>query len=311
MMARLAILLTVISIPLVMFADGQKEPENNDVQKEHSTTTDKDEACKERAKQFQSLDWKAAGTYKLLESGSTISLPDDYLIVVGKDAQKEEVLIEGLSAENADQTIEAVIYDTSFDNRILFQNFKSGFVSLDDFGEIDAKSFLKSISENTENDNLRRKENGMTEVHIVGWLQEPTLDKESHTIYWGIEAIQGQKDKTGEHIVNSVALRLGRYGFEKITWVSDKQIYSNLGGHLASMLRAHSFDQGSRYTDFKPGDSLASYGIATLVAATLGAKAAKAAGLAILFKKLGVFIVAGIALLWSKVKGIFKRDSTC
>jgi uncharacterized membrane-anchored protein len=74
------------------------------------------------------------------------------------------------------------------------------------------------------------------------------------------------------------------------------------------MLRSHSFDSGYRYKDYRTGDKIASYGIATLVAATVGGKIVKASGLAVLFKKLGGFIFAGIVSLFYKFKNIFKRS---
>lgn len=142
-------------------------------------------------------------------------------------------------------------------------------------------------------------------VFLFELLFELILDRNTKTVYWAIEAItEGQ-----ENIVNSVAIRLGKEGYEKITWVVQKPSYEHFGSHLDIMLRAHSFDQGYRYKDYTTGDKVAGYGVATLVAATVGGKIVKAGGLFVILKKLGGFILAGIAAVFYKFKSIFKKKN--
>ena len=73
------------------------------------------------------------------------------------------------------------------------------------------------------------------------------------------------------------------------------------------MLQSHKFDAGATYADHISGDKLAGYGIASLVALAAGAKVAQAAGLLILVKKFGIFILAALtgAVAWAKRK--FRR----
>lgn len=249
---------------------------------------------------FFALDWKETGTYKLDQSNSTISLPEGYKLLIGEEAKKGRKLT---CRDPDNPNLEAAIYGEDFENVILFENLKGGYVSLDDWEEIDPKSLLEAISENTEKANKERRKNGGEELHVVGWIQEPILDKYTNTVYWAIEAKGGNEG----NIVNSVAIRLGREGFEKLIWVTQKSSYVPFGGHLDVMLRSHSFDFGFQYKDYKTGDKIASYGIATLVAATVGGKIVKAGGLAVLFKKIGGFAFAAIAAIFYKFKNIFKR----
>jgi len=115
-------------------------------------------------------------------------------------------------------------------------------------------------------------------------------------------------------LVNSIALRLGRKGYERLNWVTEKSSYVPFGGELDVMLRAHSFETGYKYADFVEGDKIATYGIAGLIAATLGTKILKATGLILLFKKFGVYIVAGLSALFfkfrDKMKRLFGRSSS-
>lgn len=244
------------------------------------------------------LNWKDQGTYSMPLSNSTISLPVGRSIVIGKDAMR----LNELYGNPENESIEAITIDEHF-HSVYFTNYKEGYVSIKDWGEINPDEFLQSIIENTEEANKLRRQKSFSELHVLGWLQEPTLDKHNNTVFWAIDA----EDDDGDSLVNSVALRLGREGFEKIVWVTDRDTYTPFGGELDIMLRAHSFDPGFRYNDHKKGDKIASYGIASLVAAVAGAKIVKAGGIAVLLKKGGAVIAAGIATAFYKLRKFFKR----
>lgn len=247
------------------------------------------------------LNWKGEGKYHLPLSNSTLSIPRGYILVTGKDADEFNALqgeppIEGLDAY--------VCASENFGNSVIFENINTGYVSIDDWKEVDAKELLKSISDNTEIANKERKERGLTELHVLGWIQEPTLDHSTNTVYWALEADSGEADK----LVNSVALRLGREGYERITWITSRSSYIPFGGPLDTLLQAYSFEPGYRYNDYKLGDKIAEFGIASLVAASVGGKLVKAGGIAALLKKIGGLLVAGIAALFYKIKNYFQQN---
>lgn len=250
---------------------------------------------------WSELNWKTEGRHQLPLSNSTISIPCGYALVTGNDA----IAIYTIEGEPVNEFLEAYVVDSSnFDSSVVFQNIKTGYVSIDDWKEIDPKELLEEIIKNTEEDNKERRKRGSTELHVIGWVQQPTLDQNTNTVFWAIEADSGDN----ENLINSVAIRLGREGYEKITWITSQSSYVPFGGHLDTMLRAHSFDPGYRYNDYKKGDKLAGYGIATLVAATVGGKVVKASGIAVLLKKLGGLLFAGIAAAFYKLKNLFRRN---
>ncbi len=249
------------------------------------------------------LEWHTAGSYNLSNSHSTLSLPEDRAVVFGQDAQK----FSNLNGNLDDSSLEAIVLDDS-GSVVYFTSHNDGYVSLDDWDAIDSKELLENVSKNTELDNTHRRKNGMPELHVIGWIQEPSLNRQTNTVYWAIEV----EDKTGR-LVNSIALRLGRKGYEKLNWVTDKSSYVPFGGELDVMLRAHSFDPGFKYSDFVKGDNVATYGIAGLIAATLGTKILKATGLILLFKKFGIYIIAGLSTLFyrirHKIKNLFRSKN--
>jgi uncharacterized membrane-anchored protein len=251
-----------------------------------------------------SLPWvREEGTYRLPESHSSIVLPHGYLMVTGEAARRLETL---QNPDPSNQYTEAAVITSDFESEIIFESLTGdGYVSLDDWNDINAAALLREISDNTESANAKRREQGMAELHVVGWLQPPTLDRSTSTVYWAVEG-----SGTNGRVVNSIALRLGRDGYERVAWITDPSRYVPVGGQLDVMLRAHSFDPGYRYADHQSGDKTALYGIAGLVATVTGAKAVKVAagaGLLVLLKKFGVFIFAAIAAVLYRLKNLFRR----
>jgi uncharacterized membrane-anchored protein len=247
------------------------------------------------------LDWKKEGEYKLSPSNSSISLPKGYILALGKDAVTNYKRENGTS----DDDIDAYAYDDKeLSDSILFHYYNSGYIPLDDWENLDSKALLDEITRNTKEDNKERLKNGSNELHVIGWIQEPTLNRDTHTVSWAIEADSG----ADEHIVNAIALQLGREGYERINWITSKSSYVPSGGHLDAMLLAHNFDPEHRYTDYTIGDKVAEYGIAGLVAATIGGTILKAGGFAIFFKKIAAFILAGLGALIYKFKNLFRKN---
>ena len=290
----------LVFVPWMMFAGQNATSNNNEDPTKASQGTESEDGFERK---FAALDWKYSGSYKLPKSSSTIALPEDYAIVIGDDAQKENAMMENFP----DEDLEAVVYDSSGSNRMIFRDVKAGYVSLDDWSELDPVALLKEISDGTESLNPERKQKGMGELHVVGWLQEPFLNRDTNTVYWTVEAVCTRGEKK-EGLTNSVALSLGRYGYEKVVLISTPQNYVSSGDHLATLLRAHSFDEGYRYQDHKIGDAICEYGIAGVVAATVGAGAGKIGGLLVLIKKMGVLLVAGAAALFCKLKKYFGKS---
>jgi len=255
----------------------------------------------ERADAIVALPWVQEGTYKLPASNSSIALPEGYMLVLGEGARRFATLLDATDEPN----VEAVVVNQDLD-QIRFESFREdGYVSIDDWSELDPAPLLRTVSNNTENVNSKRRSEGLPELHVAGWLQQPALDRQTDMVFWAIELTEGDG-----RTVNSIALRLGRDGFEKLTWVVDRSKYRPVSGQLDVMLRAHSFDPGYRYADHQSGDKTALYGIAGLVAAVAGAKAVKVAagaGLLVLLKKFGVFVFVAIGAVLYRLKNLFRR----
>jgi len=249
--------------------------------------------------QIQAMHWVRSGTIKFTASSSSVALPPGFIGVAGEDARKLAELGQG----HAESDTEGVLIDDKSDDTVVFQFYPSGFITIDDWQELDPGNLIRQITDNTENGNEERRSKGIAELHVTGWLQEPSFDRNTKTVFWAIAAYSNEGK-----IVNSVALRLGRSGYEKVIWVTDPNSFKPAGGVLDTMLRSHSFDSGQRYEDHIEGDKLAGYGIAALVGAVAGAKLLKVgafAALLILLKKFWFIAFALVAVFFRKIKALF------
>lgn len=210
------------------------------------------------------LDWKMEGEYKLPLSNSKISLPKGYAIVTGSHANAINIT-QGLPIDESQEAY--VILTKDINHCILFESYKIGYIPLNELCKLNPQEVLNEIIRDTEELNKIQRKNGSIEVGTTRWIQEPRLDKNDNTVYWTVEA-----NTNIGNMVNSVAIRLGREGFEKITLSTIKSRYTPSEGHLDTMVRAHSFDPGYQYQDYKPGDKVAKLDIAILVGSSLRKK---------------------------------------
>jgi len=98
-------------------------------------------------KNLSELNWKIKGTYPLLNSNATINLPEGYALLIGSDIKSLHDIQNSL-IEESDEAYVVKLNDS--ENAIIFSNINTGYVSIDDWNEIDSKELLEQISENTE-----------------------------------------------------------------------------------------------------------------------------------------------------------------
>jgi uncharacterized membrane-anchored protein len=249
------------------------------------------------------MDWSSGARVDLQASQSLVLKLPDYLVVIGQDARR----IREISDGTADKSVEAYAYKNKGSGEVIFGWFPAGFVRAEDWADIDSANFLAQIKENDAAANKLRVAKGIPTLTTQGWRQEPRFNKDTSTASWIIEA----RDGSGSLITNSVALKLGRSGFEKITWIDDADSPTS-ASEFARVQDAHQFGTGARYMDYVPGaDRAAEYGIAGLVAGALGVKVAKAAGFIgalVVLKKFAALLLLPFIWLATKLKNVFRRE---
>jgi uncharacterized membrane-anchored protein len=189
---------------------------------------------------------------------------------------------------------------------LIFEYNPVGYVTDDDHDAIDADAILEGVRSGTEQANKVRRKKGFPTVEVVGWFERPFYNQHTNNLVWAIEG----RDEGGERIVNYNTRLLGRSGFMSVTLVTDPLTLTADKASVEAVLDGFTYQQGKRYMDYVPGDELAGYGVAALVAGGAGVAAAKLglfAALGKLFAKLWKLIIVGIAALGASIKRLFSR----
>ena len=182
-----------------------------------------------------------------------------------------------------------------------------GYVSDTDAASTDYDDLLTQMQSGEAEANAEFARQGFPARHLVGWAQSPAYDARTHSVVW---ARNIQFAGAPENTLNYDIRLLGRHGVLSLNMVS---VMSDLAGTRAAAQHfagAAEFVPGERYADYQAGtDPAAEYGIAGLIAAGVGVTLVKKAGLLALIlafgKKIFIFVAAGIALLWRKIRRLF------
>jgi uncharacterized membrane-anchored protein len=253
-------------------------------------------------KEIQSMHWFPASGFQLTGSKSSITVLPDFQLLSGAEARRLREIADGTS----DPQTEVEAFNVATKSELIYEWFPNGFVKSDDWNEVDSDNFLAQLKEKDGEANKIRIQKGVPTLTTTGWKQKPTLNQDTHTVSWGIEGT----DSNGEKVLNFVALKLGRYGFEKIVWIVDPKDLGDRNDLLVGT-NAHLFNNGARYVDYVAGtDRTAEYGIAGLVAGAIGVKILKVAGIGaaiIALKKFAIILILPFLYGWRKIVGLFKR----
>jgi uncharacterized membrane-anchored protein len=258
---------------------------------------------------FDKLNWEVEPKkYTLASSHGEYALPEGLAMLLGEEAKQWLFLNNGTEFPDAD----ALVINPDDYEQLIFAFFESGYVQDKDWSDLDADLLLEGITENTEEANAERTKNGFGALEIIGWVQKPIYDETSRTAYWAIKA----NDKKDGPIINAIALKLGRRGFNKLIWVGDPDKFNPSDGLLMEAINNYEFEKGFRYADYSMGDKIAAVGLASLVAVSAGSKSGKGvvagilATLLIFAKKLWFLIFLPFIFVWNWIKGLFtgKRE---
>ena len=239
---------------------------------------------------IEDLRWiEESGTYLLKDSNGAIRIGVGMALLLGDQARRGEYLSEGVESP----ATEAILYDIDNEVAVYFEYYPTGYIRDEDWKAIDADAMMRGFIESAETANMEHAGRDRQQLRITGWVTKPYYDKRRNSISMSI-ALEAGHDK----IVNSSVLKLGRYGYERITWVGTADQYGWSDRLLETVVQNHSFDPGHRYKDYRDGDSVADFSMVGLVSAVALSKSPRA-GFAILklLRKFWVLIVGALAAL--------------
>src|SRR5690606_9451536 len=111
---------------------------------------------------------------------------------------------------------------------------------------------------------------GWETLTILGWEQAPHYDNETQRLEWAVRATSA-----GEDFVNFNTRILGRYGVMEVVLVTGPEQLAAHVPEFKDALTGFSFVPSSSYAAYQPGDRVAEYGLAALIAGGAAAVALK------------------------------------
>jgi uncharacterized membrane-anchored protein len=247
--------------------------------------------------QLPSVDWKVGPTQADIGRVAAIKVPEKHRFTGAVGTRQ---LMERMGNPTSGQELGLLAPDED-DWFVVFEFSDSGHVKDNEKDKLDADAILKAIREGNEASNEERKRRGWATIDVVGWSVPPRYDEATHNLEWAVLGRSGDHD-----IVNYNTRLLGRVGvMEANLVVAPEQLQATLP-QFKQLLAGYSFQSGHRYEEFKPGDKVAEYGLAALVAGGAAAVALKTGWLAKFWKvawKLIIFVVAGVGAMFKKVFG--------
>lgn len=188
-----------------------------------------------------------------------------------------------------------------------------GYVKDADKDQIDAAAILKTVSDRAQRQNDERAIHGLPPIIAVEWKLPPVFDAKTHTVEWAVQV----KIQSTE-VINHTMRLLGRQGVLDATVVEPYQAGAGLAP-LKELMKNISFKTGQRYTDYQKGDTVASIGLAGLIAGqddsvvapkNAAATATKSAGSWGWYGYVGVGVLAGGGTLLLRVVVRQRRHKT-
>lgn len=227
-----------------------------------------------------------------------IDVPDGFVFANADDTRK---LME--SMQNTTNGLEMGFLAPSEENWfVIFEYEQIGYVKDEDKDELDADAILKSITEATNESNKIRREKGWDTLTVLGWIQPPHYDEQTHNLEWATKAQSGK----GDLYSNYNARILGRRGVMHSTLVCDPENIEKTLAEYKQILTGYKFQSGEKYAEFKSGDKIAKYGLLALITGGAAVVAAKTGLLRHLWK---ILLVAGAAVVafFKKIFGKLRK----
>ena len=242
----------------------------------------------------EKIDWQVGPCASVLGDIAQIRVPQGYLFANASDTR---ILLEKM--RNPSTGLEkGLIVPEDSNWYILFEFLDTGYIKDDEKDSFDANKMLESIKQGTEKSNRERAKRGWSPLEVVGWVQSPHYNSDTHNLEW---CIKGLSD--GHPVVNWNTRLLGRSGVMRLTLVADPIEIESIQGEYQNIIGSFSYLKGYSYAEYRKGDKIAKYGLSALVVGGATAVAAKTGLLKYLWKGLVVLVIGGFASLKKLIFG--------
>lgn len=232
------------------------------------------------------------------ELGTTayVKVPEGYVFANGNDTR---LIMETMQNPTNGREL-GFVAPAGEDWFAVFEFDPVGYVKDDEKDTLDADAMLESMKNGAVEANKERAKRGWPAMSIVGWEHPPRYNETTHNLEWAIRA-----ESEGRPVINYNTRLLGRGGVMEVTLVTDPGTLAETLPKFKTMLAGFDFSQGQKYSEFRPGDKMAAYGLTGLIVGGGTAALVKSGA----FKWVWKAVVAGVVGLLALAKKLFSRKT--
>jgi len=183
-----------------------------------------------------------------------------------------------------------------------------GYIKDDDAKNWNADELLANLREGTAEANRDRVNRGFPELEVMGWMQKPFYDTDTHRLVWSLLAKHKGEPDNATRSVNYNTFALGRDGYFSLNLLSSSDRIAAERMFALKLLDNLTYNSGKRYEDFDGAtDHVAAYGLAALVGGAVVKKLGLFALIGALAVKFGKLILVGALAAGAGVFRFFRR----
>lgn len=251
------------------------------------------------------LAWKIGPAQGAIADKASIRVPDGYAFLDAAGTRKLNELLHNPPTDTDEYTLAPK--DLKWFS--FFHYNDTGYVK--DEESLDADAILDSIKEGTEEGNVERRKRGWETMKIEGWSFKPQYDQGTHNLEW---AVLASTESSPDKFVNYNTRLLGRHGVTEVVLVADQADLSQAVGQFKQLVPGYAFNDGEKYSQFKPGDHVAEFGLAALItggAAAVATKKGFFAAIGLFLVKAWKLVMVGLVAIGGGIAKLFgrKKDS--
>ena len=289
-MKKRSLLVLIVVCLSVLIAFGQSNRKNAS-----SAPTPSDEPTWDSA--FDTVKWVKGPNLGALGTTAQVKVPEGYVFAGADDTRTIMVANQNL-VSGQELGFVAPAGESWF---AVFEFNPVGYVKDDDKNSLDADAMLEQMKKHSVESNKERERRGWPTMTIIGWETPPRYDELTNNLEWALRA-----ESDGHSVVNYNTRLLGRGGVMEVTLVTDPELLAETLPKFKAMLSGFDFVQGQKYSEFRPGDKMAAYGLTGLIVGGGTAALVKSGA----FKWIWKALVAAVVGVGALLKKIFSREKT-
>lgn len=273
-----------------------------------------DESASSADSEFEAASQAAYGAAKQgptaipLRDQASLKLPEGFAYIPAAEAAR---MMRAMGNQTGPDFLGMVI-GQSMSGFVTVDFEKSGYIKDDDAKDWNADELLDNLRDGTEQGNKNRRERGLPEFEVAGWVEKPAYDAGSHRLVWSAEVRDKMSDGSTDPNpgVNYNTYLLGREGYismNLVTSLAEVEAQKPIAHELLSRLE---FTEGKRYADFdSKTDNVAAYGLAALVGGMAAKKLGLLATMGLLLAKFWKIAAIALVAFGAGIKRFFTGKS--